>query len=640
MYSITSSIILAEHDKLARELSDERVREKYEIDEDKQIAEEQALIANTQICNPNTLEKIRERLSNLNEQQLKDNLNNNFYNPAVMEAAACTIDSVIYQAPKEIGSLYHNDLIRTYITHLRLIGSESVAGYALLADFNKVKDMFVVKVSRDANRDNLQHELVVGLYGTNRTRNYIPNFAYIYGGFKCSPAEIDPETKQLSSYCLDNDNAVNYVLYENVAPAVSMREYLESCSPQDFLNIYMQVLYSLRLGHKLFDFTHYDLHTENILIRTYKIHHQDRLFQIQYETENGVEFITANKIATFIDYGYNHIQYNGHHFGQFGLIPYFTYPDRSWIMHDAYKFLMFCMEDSLNKNRGVFNETVKIFAYFNQTEDPVTALDNQIPLNFSFPLIPETASMNIDDLARHIRTVCDCSFINAKLSPEHILECEGICPTERDILNRIGLDPDGQIPVPNDILDFFDLISLLRIEGNKMDEERIIEQFDYENIMADYLDMVDDKVKELNALSYELESKLSLLSVNDVDLSDYGQSAEIRSIYALIAKIVDLVFEIKHYVDVGTDIADLYADIDSSNVLNDVMPSVHEIVNPVLAETIAILRDNSRILDTVPKEEIDSIIEQTGDKRLRWYWRGRPTFDAHFIKLIDDIISH
>ena len=634
--SITSSLIIAEHERLASELSNKLVVKKYDNDENQQIAAEKALIANTLTCNPVTAEKIRERLSALDGNKLKANLDNNFYNPAVMEAVSCTIDSVTYLPPNEIGSLYHNDLIRTHISNLRTIGAESVAGYAMLADFNNVKNMFIEKVSRDSTNDNLLHELIVGLYGTNKTRNYIPNFAYIYGGFKCAPPVIDPITKQVTSWCLDNENAVNYVLYENVAPAISMKEYIEVCSPADFLNIYMQVIYSLKLGLKLFDFTHYDLHTENILVRTYKIHGQDRLFQIQYETENGMEYITADKIATFIDYGYNHIQHNGQHFGQFGLIPYFTYPDRSWIMHDAYKFLLFCMIDSYNVNHGVFDEAVKIFSYFNSIEDPVAVIERQIELSFSFPLTEQTAMLNIDDLARHIRNVCDCSFINAKLSNAHILECEGVCPTERDILNRMGLDPDGQIPVPNDILDFFDLISLLRTDGNKADEERIIEHFNYENVMLKYLNMVDDKVKELDRLSFDLGNKL--ISVSNINLDNYGELNKIRAGYASVAKIVDMVFEIIHYKDVGIDIADLYGDIESANFLNDIVPSIHEIVDAVLTDILPVLQNNSQILNNVSKEQVTNI---TGaDKRLRWYWRGRKSFDEHYIRLVNDILTN
>lgn len=637
--SIPSSYILAEHEKLRRELDNDQVRKFYENKEDQQKIREEALANEYKVCDGDTGIKIRERLDNLDGQLLKNDISNQFYNAEVMRAAACTIESIIKAPPSEIGSLYHNELLRKYITHLKQIGAESANGYALLGDFGKIKGMFVEKVSRDPNNDDLLHELIVGLYGTNKARNYIPNFAYIYGGFKCSPPVIDPETKQLTSWCLDNTNAVNYILYENVAPAVSMKEYLESCTPQDFLNIYMQVLYSLRLGHKLFDFTHYDLHHENILIRDYKIHHQNRVFQILYETENGNEYLTANKIATFIDVGYSHIQHNNNHFGIYGLIPYFTYPDRSWIMHDAYKFLLFCMEDGLQYNRGVFNEAAKIFKYFNQVEDPVTAIEAQIPLNYSFPLTEETAGLNLDDLARHIRAVCDCSFINARLSSDPVLECEGVCVEEREILRQIGVDPNGQIMVPTEILDLFDLISLLQNDNNKTDEERIIEQFNYQTAMRSYLEMVDAKVKELNNLVSDLEARLAALSAANIDLTNYDQMNDIRSGYALIAKIVDTFFEIAHYREVGVQVADWYSDIDAVNQLDDTIPASHEIADQVLTDALAVLEENEQIFNDISEEQERQIVEQTGDKRLRWYWRGRQSFDDHYIQLIINILG-
>ena len=225
-----------------------------------------------------------------------------------MKAAMCTADSIFYTSPYDVGSLYLNNRIRMYIHNLRQVGGESAEGYALVADFENAKDMFVVKVSRSPSDDTLLHELVVGLYGTNKLRQYIPNFAYVYGGFKCSPPLIDPETKKVITWCLHDTNPVNYVLYENITPAVPMSKYLQTCTGKDFVNVYLQVLYALRLALKVSDYTHYDLHYENVLIREPSPGTISGPFQIAYETERGVEYVLTHVIPTFIDYGFSHIK--------------------------------------------------------------------------------------------------------------------------------------------------------------------------------------------------------------------------------------------------------------------------------------------------------------------------------------------
>ena len=112
------------------------------------------------------------------------------------------------------------------------------------------------------------------------------------------------------------------------------------------------------MANKMIDFTHYDLHTGNILIRDINI----EKFQIQYDTENGVEYITTDLIATFIDFGMSHI-YNedliiagdhieNGHYGVYNFLYYDVYPNKSWIMSDIYKVLLYSALVSMNANNN------------------------------------------------------------------------------------------------------------------------------------------------------------------------------------------------------------------------------------------------------------------------------------------------
>jgi len=264
----------------------------------KQKRNEEYLIKNTSQCSTSELDLLRDRIPGLKAQELKRNSIKKLYNAEAMKGTMCAIDSIFYTSPYDVGSSKLNDRIRLYIHNLRNVGDESLDGYALLSDFENVKDMFILKVARDPKDDTLLHELVIGLHGTNTLRKYIPNFAYVYGGFKCSPPLIDPVTKKVVTWCLNNDNPVNYVIYENISPAVSMEKYLETCTGQEFLQAYLQVLYSLRTAEIAISYSHYDLHTANVLIRTLDI----PKFQLVYNTENGLEYLSTSMIATIIDY--------------------------------------------------------------------------------------------------------------------------------------------------------------------------------------------------------------------------------------------------------------------------------------------------------------------------------------------------
>src|SRR5690606_9854597 len=135
---------------------------------------------------------LRDHLSGLQAHELREIMTEQYYNPQVMKGAKCLVDSIFYTSPYDLGSLYFNNRIRLYIHNLRELGINTSDKYALIGDFENVKDMFLMKVSRSPEIDNLSHELIIGIYGTNSLRKHIPNYAYIYGGFKCSPPLIDP----------------------------------------------------------------------------------------------------------------------------------------------------------------------------------------------------------------------------------------------------------------------------------------------------------------------------------------------------------------------------------------------------------------------------------------------------------------
>lgn len=634
-------------ERLKVEVREPSTAETLNLAEKQQYADEEYLIANNQICGIKELNKIEERISGLEPAAMKKDVETQFYNAKVMKDAMCTMESVIYAPPHDIGTNYHNQKIKDYLMNLHQIGSESVNGYAMLGDFDGIKDFFIEKVSQNPKNDLLIHELVVGLYGTNKLRTYIPNFSYIYGGFKCSPSLINPNTKELSSWCLTNENLVNYVLYENVAPAVSMNDYVAKCSVSQFLNTYMQVLYSLRLAHKMIDYTHYDLHGENILIRQPKTGGQ---FQILYETENGNEYIVADKISSFIDYGSSHIKtkdiYNekgelvlkGRHFGSHGLIPYSIYPNRSFIMYDAYRLLMACMGEAYREqNFEVYYEIVKIFKFFNDFEDPIdvmTARDTSI-----LPLIEKTVNLQLDDLIRYIRSVCNCDFIkNQATNGIAFLDCEEVCPTEEAILEDFGITDD--IPIPTTVLELYDLIRTLQQEDK--DVEEFLDNFDYISAMDNHMDethmILNNLAIEINAFNNKQHLILSNLTYGELFTID--TLSAFREQHSNIGELFNLIDKFYHYTDTAIEIAEIYGDANTLDEVDGLLED--ETIATFDNMVVYLLTTNAEYLDNIPVEIERTVTGRDGDivvidgyevkqdRRLSWYWEQRPIFDDGF----------
>src|SRR5579871_2156305 len=392
-------------------------------------------------------DSLRGKFSYIESKSVVDLLDKQFYNIDVVKAAVCAVDSILFTPPSEVGGLSMNDKVHLYFRRIKQIGGESVEGYASSISFGMVDNAFVLKAPRNPNDDNLAHEAIVGMFGTNQLRAEIPNFAYIFGYMRCSPPLFDQ--KRPVTYCTNNSNSVTYVVYENVKDGISFEQFCKDASPQQFLEQYMSVVYSLKKAHSVCDFTHYDLHGGNVIVRDYK--GKGTPFTIPYETERGiVEYLKTTKLSVFIDYGLAHIQYGGKHYGRSGYQGYSVFPDRSFPIFDCYKLLCFSMLSMTNQS--TFDEAVKIWRFFNSSEDPKKALQDELQYLFSLPYNPTTSKLTLNDFLAHIRRVTDCSFISSNDST-NLLTCGAECLTIGEAIKTMG--GDNQIN-PIDLPAFYD----------------------------------------------------------------------------------------------------------------------------------------------------------------------------------------
>lgn len=301
-----------------------------------QTQEEKAYIESGRRCtinfNQDVLTKLKHHLSPSGVYEL---LSEKFYQPKVMETLLCLTESLIL--PNSVDNQEKNEEIRHWFRTIEdLSVGKSAYGNtytATLKGKTVPKAPFVLKVpqTQDSAIEAL-HELFIGMFGTNLMREDIPNFSYVFGGFKCSK----PVDK---TFCEANDNIL-YVMYENIPNSVSLEKFLETCSIEEFQNIMMQIFYSLNMAKQKIDFGHYDQHTGNILVRT--LPHK---VAISYQTERGEEILVTDKIATFIDYGFCHIVKDNKHFGHFfvdenGGTDLGINPEGSYPFYDTYLLLI------------------------------------------------------------------------------------------------------------------------------------------------------------------------------------------------------------------------------------------------------------------------------------------------------------
>jgi len=565
---------------------------------------EKDILKSNNLCQKDDLKNISENLRNVNSEKLKYYNVNQFFNENVLKTTMCTLNSLFYT--KIDDDNYHTDIIKRYINNLEKIGEESAYGYAFTANFMNADNMFVIKTPKNSKDDNLIHELIIGLYGTNKLRKDIPNFAYIYGGFKCSPMLLtnNDNRVKLESWCKQskrskrskqsNSNDVNYILYENINPSISFYDYLETCSTDDFLNMFVQMLYALNYANKTIDFTHYDTKGDNILIRTiddirelnnfgYE-NYFDQLespddFQIKYPDGNGgYVYITTDAIPTFIDYGLSHIKTNDKLNIDIGVYDFYDkniYGDKSWIMSDVYSILIDVILTITQINLQLYPCLMLIMKFFNKVENIDTILENSKNRtsnnNYRFNKLPYTQELfeqlTIDKLITYIRAVFNCYFISEtpnNLGENPILNCESLkCVSTGELYKNILTENNTEL------IDLYYTYENL----DNLDKEyfmnylKTLQNFNYQNsdknhydnVIVINLDIIDiDNYLYENIIKYGFFKLLTLK--NDI----------LYNIFVNLIKLMDKLSLLNNYIEIGKYFALMFDNKDNYQKYEDI----------------------------------------------------------------------
>lgn len=265
-----------------------------------------------------------------------------------------------------------------WLYNIKSLGDESAIGYALLADLeigdNIGTEMLIIKGPR-LNRnsidipDPIAHEVEIGLSLNTLRLNKIfrvPNFVFTYASFRSLPPMIGPDGS--ATWCRTKPNLVlTYSLQENISPSMSLKEYCKDCTINQFLNIYIQVLFALNLAHKELDFTHYDLHCNNILVRFL-----EKDIDIKYDINNKIYIIQTKILGVIIDFDYSHIRGKGIDNVNAGI-----HADRSFPLHDAYRLLTTSLRMMKISNNNSYKDLIPILNFF-YSDESIDKLENYI----------------------------------------------------------------------------------------------------------------------------------------------------------------------------------------------------------------------------------------------------------------------
>ena len=195
------------------------------------------------------------------------------------------------------------------------------------------------------------NEYFIGVYGTNYLRINIPNFGFYYN--------LEHKKDKITV----SQEYVPYEGFKNFLYQKYDKIYHSKVGTQ-FLSIFLQIISSLEYAQNTLQFTHYDLHNENILLRrnNTKYTFSIPIFDSVYEFEKP-EFI-----ATIIDFGFSSIRFqkdkiisNWYGFPKYGYYPFFNSSiDMSRILFTTYDI----SKNFYNKEKKPFHWKIIRFCEF------------------------------------------------------------------------------------------------------------------------------------------------------------------------------------------------------------------------------------------------------------------------------------
>jgi hypothetical protein len=447
-------------------------------------------------------------LDGLNQDKISEQLKTNFMDVALLEAFRCILDKIL-DTTDESGQTLRM-AIEEYMNGLKTFGTESANGFAMRGgmianrpkaskrnavapkngrppkpmgylsvnpqDYHRIdiNDTLVMKCPRAPSKSNeMAHEVVIGLEGLNAIRDIIPNFSYVFGAPELGPPVFN-DKKESIGWANQDKYRVRYAIYENIDKAKPMGS-LER--PEELILYYLQAVCALKIANEICDFTHYDAHDENVLIRDVS----QAPFYITYLIDNQDVYVRSlGSIATFIDYGMSHIvtrdgrpigilDKNGG-FRQMGIRP-----DESNVISDTYKLIcMLLMRnyERLKRTNSREDEAMvfmclKVLAYFFNVrsytditpDDIVSIIYGQWNMRFHIPLELTgkftgntfTPYWSMDGLIAHCVGIANeinpANVVYDK--PSNVLDREMVFPSNKAVVKELREISDMSVPVPD-----------------------------------------------------------------------------------------------------------------------------------------------------------------------------------------------
>lgn len=171
------------------------------------------------------------------------------------------------------------------------------------------------------------HEIVVGTI-LNKLKIYVPNFITTFGFFQ---AKIDSDYNFKPSDKLED----NFFIVMEKIKGLNLSDFIVNATVSQYFQILLQIINALSVANQFYQFSHNDLHDDNIIIEILK----EPILIPLYIGENK-KYIYTRYLAKIVDFGQSFINI-GQPLGFYGNEIHRIYSNRQNPISDAYKLICY-----------------------------------------------------------------------------------------------------------------------------------------------------------------------------------------------------------------------------------------------------------------------------------------------------------
>lgn len=298
--------------------------------------------------------KYIDQLDKVSEPMLEYILSKKFMKGADMKAVICLFDTLFLSLSlkKENGIYVLTKDIKKYIDKLDVLrtGADGIVYNATF--FSDIELVIKLPINEEEDeeeeikkkREMMIREYYIGIKAMNKLRYIVPNFVYTLGCFMCDkPSDINP----LENLCENMSGSTShFIVYEKIPGHNDIKTVGDlidnKLSFNQWLVIFFQLLLALEVAQREVEFTHFDLHFDNVMIRKQENFEYSVPLDMCTYTIKNPEFIPV-----IIDFGRSTCNIENETIGTY------TFEGLGVLNHmvpgqDMYTFMSYCCDKATN----------------------------------------------------------------------------------------------------------------------------------------------------------------------------------------------------------------------------------------------------------------------------------------------------